>query len=451
MSVEEYRQKMELYMMRAGIREEEGTTISRFLSGLNLDIRDRVELLPYQDLNDLVQICIKVEQQHLRKGLKINHFNSSVKKDYRREGKQVMEEEPSRNLWKEKEKDRSREGTSLHTRTSEIKCFKCQGRGHMASQCPTKRTIILRDVDSYSSEEEEEKDTSKDESEGEDSYPCEGDLLMMRRVLKNQPSPQVQTQRENIFHTRCQVLENTCSLIVDSGSCCNCCSTRLVEKLALTILPHPQPYKLQWLNDGEDMIVNQQVKVKFSIGNYEDSVLCDIVPMEVCHILLGRPWLFEKETIHHGRTNEITFNHKDRKFVLHPLTPSQVEIDQVQMKNKREKERDDINIYKIKCSECQSNTHMSNECPNKRAFMLRATSLCEDSKGVFFPSSFSRLERQDQMRLGGKKGSHSKCICIQHKISRDLKGKYIIGLIILITLTLSLVFCRKLFDPGGFC
>jgi len=64
MSVEEYRQKMELLMMRAGIIEEESITISRFLSGLNLDIRDRVELLPYQDLNDLVQICIKVEQQN---------------------------------------------------------------------------------------------------------------------------------------------------------------------------------------------------------------------------------------------------------------------------------------------------------------------------------------------------------------------------------------------------
>ena len=43
-------------MMRARIIEEESITISRFLSGLNLDIRDRFELLPYQDLNDLVQI-----------------------------------------------------------------------------------------------------------------------------------------------------------------------------------------------------------------------------------------------------------------------------------------------------------------------------------------------------------------------------------------------------------
>jgi len=61
MSVEEYRQKMELYIMRASIREDETTTIARFLSGLNLEIRDRVELLPYRDLNDLIQLCIKFE------------------------------------------------------------------------------------------------------------------------------------------------------------------------------------------------------------------------------------------------------------------------------------------------------------------------------------------------------------------------------------------------------
>jgi len=45
MSVEEYRQKIELYMMRVGIREE-NTTIARFMSGLSLEIRDIVELFP---------------------------------------------------------------------------------------------------------------------------------------------------------------------------------------------------------------------------------------------------------------------------------------------------------------------------------------------------------------------------------------------------------------------
>ena len=56
MSVEEYGQKMKLYMMRASIRESEPTTIARFLSGLNHEIRDRVELFPYQDSNDLIQL-----------------------------------------------------------------------------------------------------------------------------------------------------------------------------------------------------------------------------------------------------------------------------------------------------------------------------------------------------------------------------------------------------------
>jgi len=55
--------------------------------------------------------------------------------------------------------------------------------------------------------------------------------MMIRRTLNNQPTVNHETKRENIFHTRCKVLENICSLIVDSRSCCNCCSTRMVEKL----------------------------------------------------------------------------------------------------------------------------------------------------------------------------------------------------------------------------
>jgi len=55
------------------------------------------------------------------------------------------------------------------------------------------------------------------------------------------------------------------------------------------MIPHPRPYKLHWINDGRDINVKNQVKVKLSVGNYVDDVLCDIVPMEACHVLLGRP------------------------------------------------------------------------------------------------------------------------------------------------------------------
>jgi len=107
----------------------------------------------------------------------------------------------------------------------------------------------------------------------------EGDPLMVRRMLNTQPSPQVLTQRDNIFHTRCKILENTCSLSMDSGSCCNCYNTRLVDKLSLIVLPHQKPYKLHWFNEDGDLAVNHQVRVKLSIWKYKDSVLCDIVPI----------------------------------------------------------------------------------------------------------------------------------------------------------------------------
>jgi len=39
--------------------------------------------------------------------------------------------------------------------------------------------------------------------------------------------------------------------------------------------------------------------------------------------------------MHNGLTNEITFTHKEKKFILHPLLPSQVVEDHVHMKKKR--------------------------------------------------------------------------------------------------------------------
>jgi len=70
--VGQYREKKWSYSCY-GIREEPRLTISRFQSGLNFDIRYKVELLPYNDLNDLIQLCIRVEDQLNRK----NSFRKS--------------------------------------------------------------------------------------------------------------------------------------------------------------------------------------------------------------------------------------------------------------------------------------------------------------------------------------------------------------------------------------
>jgi len=88
MSGEEYRKKTELYIRRDGIREEANITLARFLSGLSLEIKDKVELLLYVDLNDFVQLCTKIEEQNLRKGRSRrdnSYLNSYGKKDSKRE------------------------------------------------------------------------------------------------------------------------------------------------------------------------------------------------------------------------------------------------------------------------------------------------------------------------------------------------------------------------------
>lgn len=67
-------------------------------------------------------------------------------------------------------------------------------------------------------------------------------------------------------------------------------SIEMVEKLKLKRSPHAIPYKVLWLNKGKQVLVNEKSWVKFQIGRYKDKVLCDIIPMDVYHMLLGRPW-----------------------------------------------------------------------------------------------------------------------------------------------------------------
>ena len=147
------------------------------------------------------------------------------------------------------------------------------------------------------------------------------------------------TQNENIFHSRCLVNGKVCSLIIDGGSYTNVASTRLVEKLGLKTTPHPKPYKLQWLSDNGELVVDKQVLLTFSIVRYVDELLCDMVPMEARHVLLGKPWQYDRDVVHNRVTNRYSFLHKGKKVVLLPLSPSEVCEDQIKMRFKREREK----------------------------------------------------------------------------------------------------------------
>jgi hypothetical protein len=168
-------------------------------------------------------------------------------------------------------------------------------------------------------------------------YPVEGESLVARRALSAQvKEDDMEQQRDNIFHTRCHMNNKVCSTIIDGGSCTNVASTILVEKLSSPTLKHPKPYKSQWLDDSGEVKVNKQVLVSFSIGRYKNELLCDVVPMHAGHILLGRPWQFDRKAIHDRFKNRHSFVKDNRTITLLPLTARQVYEDQVKLKRENE-------------------------------------------------------------------------------------------------------------------
>ena len=76
-----------------------------------------------------------------------------------------------------------------------------------------------------------------------------------------------------VFCTRCYIEDHLCLIAFDYGSNNNIVSQRLVEKLQLPTTFHPNQ---EW--------------IKFGIRQCVKEVLCDIAPMDSCH-LLGWRWL----------------------------------------------------------------------------------------------------------------------------------------------------------------
>ena len=124
-------------------------------------------------------------------------------------------------------------------------------------------------------------------------------------------------------------------MIIDGGSFINVANQRLIEKLALKTSSHPRPYKLQWLSENGELVVDRQVLICFFIGKYVDEILFDVVPMKASNLLRGRPWQYDKDVVHNGVKNKFSFIHKGKKVTLTPMSPSEVCEDQI--KNESEK------------------------------------------------------------------------------------------------------------------
>ncbi|XP_013639715.1 PREDICTED: uncharacterized protein LOC106344979 [Brassica oleracea var. oleracea] len=377
-SVEDYHQEMEILMIKADVDESLDATMARFLTGLNCDIQDRMELQEYDNMEQMLHKAILIEQQVKRKGLSKPSFapkpSFASKTNYQDKGKSSSTTNSTFKTNAPAHVDREKkEETSKRTRDNQ--CFRCHGLGHYANRCPNQKGMVLLENGEVESEDDKEDlgpvfddDETLDypphgpllvarkplddaygpifdkevdgvidefcstfvEDSGpifdEDSleYPAHGRLLVTSRSLSVQPKTNDKEQRENLFHSRCLISEKVCSLIIDGGSCTNVASDTLVKKLGLVSRPLSRPFRLEWLNESGEQYVREQVTVPLTIGRYEDEVICNVLPMDACHILLGRTWQFDKKAVHDGFTNRHSFDHKGKKITLVPLTPLEV-------------------------------------------------------------------------------------------------------------------------------
>jgi hypothetical protein len=149
--------------------------------------------------------------------------------------------------------------------------------------------------------------------------------LMVQRVPEDRIHDQ--GQRWNIFQTQCIVKDTTCKLIIDGGSYTNVVSKRLVDSLSLPTWKHPQPHCVEWLYNSGKLKVTHKVRLKILVGNYEDTVVCDVLPMDACHVLLGRPWQFDRRSTHEGRSNVYSLWHKGKRHMLQPMLDKDIKVD----------------------------------------------------------------------------------------------------------------------------
>ncbi|OMO50325.1 reverse transcriptase [Corchorus capsularis] len=342
-SVDEYYSEMMLLMSRADVDEAPQATMARFMAGLNREIHDIVEMQQHYDVEELFQHALKAEGQVKRNSAKKIFASSSsswktpIKKDEKSSNK---EKELVQRGASPKSDSKSSSSSSCK---NHVKCFKCQGFGHYAKDCVNKKVMYTNDYGEIVSEDEEfalgssgdgddERGLSHDYEDDDDGNTPALLNLVARRTLSVYVKGDVNNQRENLFHTRMYACEKPSSVIIDGGSCTNIASVYLVKELSLPTTKHPKPYSLGWFNDREEIKVNKQVLVSLSLGKYNDEVLCDVLPMQACHVLLGRPWQYDNKVPHDGETNKYSFVYGKHPITLIPLSPQEALKDQLKLK-----------------------------------------------------------------------------------------------------------------------
>lgn len=315
-TVDDYAAEFFTLLMRNTLLETHDQLVSRFIGGLRQQIQNHLLLFNPNSVSEAHQRAILIEQ-NLRGSQSswsaANSRSRSTTTDVASSSHQDQQTKESATRPATEQSNNT--GPVRTTRPATFKCYNCGEPGHRINSCP-KRNFLANDEPIYDDDDIHEPDTNIVEEEVSGDL---GQLLVIRRNFLSPQGIEESWLRTNIFRSTCTIRGKVCKFMVDSGSCTNVISAEAVDKLALFTEPHPTPYNLAWLNPKTDIRISRRCKVPFSVGtNYRDIVCCDVVPMDACHLLLGRPWEYDRQTMHDGFANTYSFMFENKRITLLP-------------------------------------------------------------------------------------------------------------------------------------
>ncbi|KAH7865207.1 hypothetical protein Vadar_003673 [Vaccinium darrowii] len=352
LSVGDYIAQFEVLMLRCEVHEEPWIRITRFINGLRSDYHKDINMHLPQTLEDAYRLARDLEGYsrfptqrrttsqvgesyqsrnferakggvpYQSQGVPSNQTKGSSHPNHSAPVTSRGSYNPSQTVQQfPNSSTRNREPTSSNYRT--IECYNCHGLGHTAARCPLRTLIVGNDEDDPQGEGGaphvvEPLDPCDSEEECEE-LDVDTSLHVMRCIVNTFADTET-WKRTNIFHTYVQSGDKVCKLVIDGGSSMNVVSKAAVNRLKLKPELHPQPYRVAWV-DKTSLPVSERCLVPIQMGCYSDNILCDVLPMDVAHVLLGRPWLYDVDAKNFGRENTYVFQHGGNKVLLKPAKP----------------------------------------------------------------------------------------------------------------------------------
>ena len=321
LSVADYSSKFEEARLRCSEfhAEDQFAVCTRFVNGLRFDIQRMVRLHAPHTVEDAYQKALEVEK--FNRPSSFAHTGQSKSQSMSSNGNTTPNNIRSKESSLHNSLPVASPIASKASNTS-IVCHKCHHKGHIASRCP-QRALAL-DVEQSILENEEDQivdplDYSGDEDDLHESCDEDACVSVVRSVLSTTVDND-HWKRTSIFHTVIQSGDKKCKIVIDGGSSMNVVSKDAVKSLNLKVEPHPNPFRVAWVND-HNLPVTQRCLVSIQMGDYKDEIYCEVLPMDVAHVLLGRPWLYDLNVTNFGKDNIYSFKYKGKNIILRPAKP----------------------------------------------------------------------------------------------------------------------------------